>query len=71
MSLEARWNGAVRLRDMFDRLVINHSALQADGRWLAAGEVLRQSDEVSLDPMPWCQPAGSAPIEVNMGVPSA
>ncbi|MGV0952112.1 MAG: class I SAM-dependent methyltransferase [Azonexus sp.] len=67
MSLEARLEWRSPIAGHVDRLVINHSALQADGRWLAAGEVLRQSDEVSLDPMPWCQPAGLAPIEVDMG----
>ena len=54
MSLEARLEWRSPIAGHVDRLVINHSALQADGRWLAAGEVLRQSDEVSLDPMPWC-----------------
>ena len=63
MSLEARleWNSP--MAGHVDRLVINRSALQADGRWLSAGEALNRNAEVFLDPTPWCQPAGLAPIE--------
>ena len=63
MSLEARLEWHSPMAGHVDRLVINSSALQADGRWLAAGEALNHSAEVSLDPTPWCQPSGLAPIE--------
>lgn len=63
-ALEARleWRSA-RARHV-DRLVVAPNALQADGRWLAAGAALRCSDEAALDATPWCQPAGLAPIEL-------
>jgi hypothetical protein len=48
MSLEARLEWRSPIAGHVDRLVINHSVLQADGHWLAAGEVLRQSDEVKI-----------------------
>jgi SAM-dependent methyltransferase len=63
MSLEARLEWQSPMAGHVDRLVINRSALQADGRWLAAGEALKRNTEVSLDPTPWCQPAGLAPLE--------
>ncbi|MGB8240565.1 MAG: hypothetical protein WCE66_05990, partial [Azonexus sp.] len=67
MSLEARLEWHSPMAGHVDRLVINRSALQADGRWLAAGEALNRNAEVSLDPTPWCQPAGLAPIEFDTG----
>jgi hypothetical protein len=67
MSLEARLEWRSPMAGHVDRLVINRSALQADGRWLAVGEALNCSAEVSLDPTPWCQPAGLAPIEIDLG----
>ena len=67
MSLEARLEWRSPMAGHVDRLVINRSALQADGRWLAAGEALNRSAEVSLDPTPWCQPAGLPPIEIDLG----
>jgi len=67
MSLEARLEWHSPMAGHVDRLVINRSALQADGRWLAAGEALNRSAEVSLDPTPWCQPSVLAPIEFDTG----
>lgn len=58
MNVEARleWNSAVARH--VDRLVLRESALQASGRWAAAGESLRRGGEVRLDAAPWCLPAG-------------
>ena len=67
MSLEARLEWRSPMAGHVDRLVINRSALQADGRWLAAGEALNRSAEVCLNPTPWCQPAGLPPIEIDLG----
>ncbi len=67
MSLEARLEWRSPLARHVDRLFINPGALQADGRWLAAGEALRECAEVSLDPTPWCQPAGLAQLDLELG----
>lgn len=67
MSLEARLEWRSPLASHVDRLIINPGALQADGRWLAAGEALRECAEVSLDPMPWCHPAGLAQRDLELG----
>jgi len=67
MSLEARLEWRSPIAEHVDRLVINHSALQGDGRWLAAGESLHQHDEARLDPTPWCQPAGLVAIDLELG----
>ena len=67
MSLEARLDWRSPIAEHVDRLAINSSALQGDGRWLVAGESLRQRDEVSLDPTPWCQPFGLAAIDLELG----
>lgn len=67
MSLEARLEWRSPIAEHVDRLVISHNALQGDGRWLTAGEYLRQHDEAKLDPTPWCQPAGLAAIDLELG----
>ena len=67
MSLEARLEWRSPLARHVDRLFINPGALQADGRWLAAGEALRECAEASLDPTPWCQPAGLAQLDLELG----
>lgn len=64
MSLEASLAWRSRVATHVDKLVINASALQADGRWLAAGEALMQDSEVSFDPSPWCQPSGQPCLEL-------
>jgi SAM-dependent methyltransferase len=66
-SLEARLEWRSPIAEHVDRLVINPNALQGDGRWLAAGESLHQHDEIGLDPTPWCQPAGLARIDLELG----
>jgi SAM-dependent methyltransferase len=63
-ALEARLEWRSSLAMHVDRLLVNPSALQADGRWLAAGEALAGTDEVSLDAAAWCQPAGQMPVEL-------
>ena len=65
MSLEARLAWRSSFATHIDRLIVNENALQADGRWLAAGENLRESAEVNLDPAPWCQPSGQAVIALT------
>lgn len=67
MSLEARLAWRSPIGGHVERLVIDPSALQADGRWLAAGAALREAEQVSLDAAPWCRPAGQAPLELALG----
>lgn len=43
-----------------ERLFVNASAIQADGRWLA----LARTPGEEIDALPWCQPAGLPPCEV-------
>jgi SAM-dependent methyltransferase len=64
VALEARleWRSALAMH--VDRLRVNPSALQADGRWLDAGRALVEANEVVLDASAWCQPAGLAPVEL-------
>lgn len=66
-TLEARLEWRSPLAAHVDRLVVGPSALRADGRWLAAGEALRRSGEAAIDPGPWCQPTGQAPLELTLG----
>lgn len=63
-ALEARLEWRSACASHVDRIVVAPNALQADGRWLAAADVLQYSDEVALDATPWCQPAGLEPIEL-------
>ena len=64
LAIEARLAWRSEHAAHVDRLLVKPSALQADGRWLAAGEALAGMDEVKLDVTPWCQPAGQLPIEL-------
>ena len=66
-ALEARLEWRSPLAAHVDRLVVGPSALQADGRWLAAGEALRRTGEAAIDPGPWCQPCGQAHLELRRG----
>jgi SAM-dependent methyltransferase len=63
-ALEARLEWRSPLATHVDRLRVNPSALQADGRWLDADRALAAADEVVLDAAPWCQPAGQAPVKL-------
>lgn len=64
MSIEARleWTSGQALHT--DRLVLREAALQADGRWAAAGAALSTAPEARLAADPWCQPAGLAPVDM-------
>jgi hypothetical protein len=61
MSIETglEWNRAVARH--VDRLVLREDALQASGRWAAAGATLAEVAEARLDASPWCQP-GDQPL---------
>lgn len=54
-----------------DRLQVRASALQADGRWVAAGmEAQRSGAEAELDGAAWCRPAGLPRVELEgIGLP--
>jgi SAM-dependent methyltransferase len=66
-ALEARLEWRSPLAAHVDRLVIGPSALQADGRWRAAGDALCRTAVTSLDGTPWCQPSGQAHLELKLG----
>lgn len=64
--LEARLEWAAGDVRHCDRLLLAEAALQADGRWLAAGrEALQQGRDVAIDATPWCQPARRPLVEVD------
>lgn len=64
--LEARLEWAAGDVRHCDRLLLAEAALQADGRWLAAGsEALRHGREVAIDADPWCLPASRPLLEVD------
>ncbi len=58
MSIEARLEWSSPMARHVDRLVLREGALQASGRWAAAGATLAEMPEARLDASPWCQPAG-------------
>lgn len=66
MALEARleWQSEISRQVVIhgDRLVVNDSALQASGRFLAAGKLMAERGEAELDPAPWCQPRDQGPV---------
>jgi SAM-dependent methyltransferase len=64
LAIEARLEWRSEHAAHVDHLLVKPSALQADGRWLAAGEALAGMAAVKLDATPWCQPAGQPPIEL-------
>ena len=67
MSIEARLEWTCPVARHVDRLVLREAALQADGRWAAAGASLTQASEARLAADPWCQPAGLAPVDMPRG----
>lgn len=67
MSIEARLEWNCPLASHVDRLVLRESALQAAGRWAAAGETLDEAAEARMDASPWCQPAGLPPAVMPRG----
>ncbi|NJD34813.1 MAG: methyltransferase domain-containing protein [Betaproteobacteria bacterium] len=66
-ALEARLEWRSPLAAHVDRLVVGPSALQADGRWLAAGDALCRTAVTTVDGTPWCQPSGQAWLELKLG----
>ncbi len=65
-ALEARLEWHDDTAAHVERLLIRETALQADGRWLAAGTTALDGDrEVTLDAAPWCQPAERLPVEID------
>ncbi len=67
MPFEARLTWQCDLARHCDRLRVNDNALQADGRWLAAGKLAREQGRAALDPSPWLQPAGQPLAELATG----
>jgi hypothetical protein len=64
MSIEARLEWTCPVASHADRLVVGEAALQASGRWAAAGEALHEAAEARMEALPWCQPAGLPVAEV-------
>jgi hypothetical protein len=50
-----------------DRLVLADNAFLADGRWARAAGQARAEGRARLDPAPWIQPEGLAPVEMPAG----
>ncbi|MEW5770558.1 MAG: methyltransferase domain-containing protein [Pseudomonadota bacterium] len=67
MSVEARLEWSSPVASHVDRLLVREAALQASGRWAAAGETVRAGGEAAMDALPWCQPAGQPPLRVARG----
>lgn len=65
LAIEARLEWRSEHAAHVDRLLVNPPALQADGRWLAAGEDVLRGGAVALDPSPWCQPCGQPNIALE------
>ncbi len=67
-SYSARLEWRSEHADHVDCLRVPASALQGDGRWLAASEeALQCGGAVMLDASPWCRPAGRPRIELDRG----
>jgi SAM-dependent methyltransferase len=67
MPFEARLIWQCDVARHVDRLRVNDNALQADGRWLAAGRLAREQGRTELDPAPWLQPAGQPVADLPLG----
>ena len=65
LAIEARLEWHSDHAAHVDRLLVNPPALQADGRWRAAGEEVLRGAAVTLDAAPWCQPCGQANIALQ------
>lgn len=64
-AFDVRLEWRSRFATHVDRLRVNANALQADGRWLAAGtQVSREGGELRLDAAPWLRPAAQATVEL-------
>lgn len=64
-AIEARLEWRSEHASHVDRLLVNMPALQADGRWRAAGDEVLRGGAVTLDAAPWCQPCGQANISLE------
>jgi len=65
LAIETRLEWRSEQAAHVDRLLVNLPALQADGRWRAAGEEVLRGGEVAFDAAPWCQPCGQANIALQ------
>ena len=64
-AFDVRLEWRSRFASHVDCLRVNANALQADGRWLAAGtQVSREGGELRLDAAPWLRPAAQATVEL-------
>lgn len=65
MAIEARLRWRSPAAAHVDRLILAESALQAHAAWAQAARQLQAGAAcIELDAMPWCQPAGQAPVTV-------
>lgn len=65
LAIEARLEWRSDHAAHVDRLLVNPPALQADGRWRAAGEEVLRGAAVTLDAAPWCQPCGQTNLALE------